>query len=58
MSKKNALKAALLVLVLVLCGAAALAGSESPEAGSPRLESFAPTEKVRADDAVPFPVNI
>ena len=57
MSKKTALKIALLVLVLVLCGAAALAGSES-EAGSPRLESFAPTEQVRADDAVPFPVNI
>ena len=51
MSKQTALKAALLVLVLVLGAAAALAGSEPPE-------SFAPTERVRADDTVPFPVNI
>ena len=58
MSKKNALKAVLLVLVGVLCAAAVLAEPESSEADSPRLESFAPTEKVRADDAVPFPVNI
>ena len=58
MSKQVAMKAALLVLVLVLCGAAAMAGSEPPEAGDPRLESFAPTDRVRADDTVPFPVNI
>ena len=58
MSKQTTLRAALLVLVLVLCGAVAFGGSEAVESDDSGLGKFTPTEKVRADDIVPFPVNI
>ena len=58
MSKQTTLGAALLVLVLVLCGAVALVGSQAVESDDSSLEKFTPTEKMRADDTVPFPVNI
>ena len=58
MSKQTTLGAALLVLVLVLCGAVALAGSEAAGSDDSGLEKFTPTEKILADDTVPFPVNI